>query len=67
MLLDRTTPLNTNDAPQNAAHEDTRSSMVWLSDLDTPEGRDKAEAVSASLDGQPNVYDLFAVRVMMMP
>ena len=37
--------------------------MVWLSDLETAEGRQRAEALSASLDGQENVYDLFAIIV----
>ena len=46
---------------QAAAHKDVRRGMVWLDDLETPEGRQRAEAISASLDGQDNIYDLFAV------
>ena len=48
-------------AHQSAAQADCRSNMVWLSDLRTQQGRQRAETVSASLDGAEHVYDLFAI------
>ena len=36
--------------------------MIFLSDLATPEGRAAASAKSKSMDKDPLVYDLFAVR-----